>query len=218
MLKRSATWDWASLGLFYSATAYNIYIASLACYIVQLEEFPLAFRLVGERVLRRAAAGPYRWAMPEDLFRLKDQYGQSMNFRDFRTTAIAAKVRVSVYGNSAHGGLHINDRAARLRRIWRSSERPGTVWHQWLQTNPIFVLESARQQVEALNLAPSDVMMDIANHVPLPWNAGTFKRVRRKFQSTLSQALRHKTPYDAQERMRCKLRRWRMPGRPADHC
>jgi len=215
MLKRSAAWDWASLGLFYSATAYNIYIASLACYIAQLEDYPLAFRSVEECVLRRAAAGPYRWAMPEDLFRLKDLYGQSMNFRDLRTTAIAAKVRVSVYENSAHGGLRINERAVRLRHIWVSAERPGMVWHQWIQANPIFVLEAARQQAADMDLAPGDVMMGIANHTPLPWNAGTFKSVRRKFQSTMSQALRKKSLYNEQERMRNKLRRWKMPGRPA---
>ena len=42
-----------------------------------------------------AAAGSYRWAMPEDLHRLKDDYGQPFNYRDLRAMALAAEARVA---------------------------------------------------------------------------------------------------------------------------
>ena len=70
---------------------------------------------VEEQVLRRAAAGPYRWAMLDDLSRLADHYGQSAKFRDLETKALAAKVWVATFENNQHGGLRVNRRARALR-------------------------------------------------------------------------------------------------------
>eukprot|EP00959_Pyramimonas_sp_CCMP1952_P159178 3329155-Pyramimonas_sp.AAC.1 len=121
MLQRSATWDWSPLGLYYATTAYNVYVASLACYDAQLDDYP-QMKDVAERVLRAAAPGPYCWAMPDDLSRLSDCCGLSASFRDLETTALAAKVRAATFENNSHGGLRVHNRAQALSRAISSSD------------------------------------------------------------------------------------------------
>ena len=215
MLKRSAAWNWPSLGLFYSTTAYNTYVASLAGYVAQLDNYPPWFMDIEAAVLRRAAPGPYRWAMPEDLFRLRDHFGQVANFRDVRTTALAAKVRVTVFENMAHGGLDIRNRATALRAAINGTSRPERLcWASWLEQNPLFTLQEAREESIRLGLRPRSVMEQIAGSTPRPWPHATHNRIRRLFQSTLATKLREQSSYNPQERMRCKLRRWQLPGQP----
>ena len=143
MLQRSSTWDWSSIGMYYATTAYNIYVASLPCYVAQLDDYPPQMKQVEERTLRRAAAGPYQWAMPEDLSRLADHYGQSTNFRDLEATALAAKVQVATFENNRHGGLHVTSRARTLHRAVAASTKLGrrALWLAWIQQNPLFTFE-----------------------------------------------------------------------------
>jgi hypothetical protein len=217
MLQRSAAWNWPALGLFYTTTAYNTYVASLPSYVAQLDPYPDSFREFEDKVLRKAAAGPYRWAMPEDLFRLRDHYGQQANFRDLRTTAIAAKVRVTVFENMLHGGLQISSRASRLRSLIQGSDRiiQDPTWSDWLQANPLFVLQRTRQETVNQGLHPRVIMEQIAGSAERPWSQAVLKRIRRRFQSTLADKLRQKTAYDPQRRMENKLRRFHLPGPPA---
>ena len=58
MLQRGSTGGWSSIGMYYATTAYDIYVASLPCYVAQLDEYPAQMKQVEEQTLRRAAAGP----------------------------------------------------------------------------------------------------------------------------------------------------------------
>ena len=204
MQQRSATWDWSSLGLYYATTAYNVYIASLACYVAQLDDYPSQMKGVEERVLRAAAPGPYRWAMAEDLFRLSDCYGLSANFRDLETTALAAKVRAATFENNAHGGLRVRERAQALSRAISSSDKlvRRAMWHQWISQNPLFVLQRALQHVSQRGLTPRSVMTDIAGQASRPWNQPTLRRIRARFQSTLAARLRQGAHYDPEKMLK----------------
>ena len=165
----------------------------------------------------RAAAGPYRWAMPEDLARLADHYGQSANFRDLETTALAAKVRVATFENNLHGGLHVTSRARALRQTVAASTKLGrrALWHAWIQQNPLFPLQEAVQQVTQQGLSPRVIMQGLAGQADRPWNQPTLQRVRARFPSTLTARLRQASGYDPTFRMRQKLQRWQLPGPPA---
>ena len=195
----------------------STYVASLPCYVAQLDEHPAQMKQVEGQTLRRAAAGPYSWAMPEDLSRLADHYGQSANFRDLETTAIAAKVRVATFENNQHGGLHVTSRARALRQAVAASTKLGrrALWHAWIQQNPLFTLQQAVQQVTQQGFSPHNIMQGLAGQADRPWNQPTLKRIRARFQSTLTTRLRQASEYNPAFRMRHKMQRWQLPGPPA---
>ena len=219
MLARATTWEWPKVGMFYSTMAYNIYIASLACYVAQLDTPPPSFRAVEERALRKAAVGPYRWAMPEDLFRFQDVWGQASNFKDLHKTALAAKVRVATFENNAHGGLRVEARARRLRDLLSNAafgpyRNRRAIWQDWYNRNPLLVLNQAVRITTAMDCSSSRTMTLIAGAAQRPWTQLVLRRIRNRFQSVLTAKLKEAAGYNAEERMRQKLRRWNHPGRP----
>ena len=213
----SCSWDWSPLGTYYATTAYNVYIVSLACNKAQLDEYPPLLKQLGEQILRKAAAGPYRWAMLDDPCRLGDHYGQSADFRDLETTALAAKVYTATFENNQHGDLHIHTRSRAFQLIVETSDRLArrARWHHWIHQSPLFVLQRAAQQVTQQGFPPWTIMQSIAGQAPRPRNRQRLNRIRSCFQSTLATKLRGNTGYDAAFRMRRKLQRWHLPGQPA---
>ena len=174
---------------------------------------------VEERALRKAAAGPYRWAMPEDLFRFQDVWGQAANFRDLHKTALAAKVRVATFENNAHGGLRVEARARRLRDLLSNAaigpyRNRRVIWQDRYDRNPLLVLNQAVRITTAMDCSSSRTMTLIAGDAPLPWTQPVLRRIRNRFQSVLTAKLKEAAGYNAEERMRQKLRRWNLPGRP----
>ena len=133
--------------------------------------------------------------MPGDLSRLADHYGQSANFRDFETTALAAKVRVATFENNLQGGLHIASRARALRQAVAASTKLGrrALWHAWIQQNPLFTLQEAGWQVTQQGLSPRVIMQGLAGQADRPWNQPTLRRICARFQSTLTARLRQRS-------------------------
>ena len=213
MLARSRIWPWSSLGLFYATSAYNVYVASLPSFVAQLEEYPEEFTQIEHAVLRKAAPGPYQWAMPDDLHRLRDCYGQIANFRNLRHYALAAKIRVCVYENAQHGGLRIRERARDLQQIVQASEhidRRG-IWADWIQSTPVLVLRRALEVCRTQGLTPAYIQgLAAGSNATHPFNLATRKRVRKKFQTTLSDQIRSRESYNPHRRMEHKLGRWQI--------
>ena len=217
MLTRARSWDYSRLGLYYATCAHNLYVSSLPSYVGQLESYPDEFQEVEEATLRRAAAGPYAWALPQDLFRPKGCYGQAANFRSLRHAAIAAKVRVCRYENQAHGGLHVRTRARKLRALVATSTRTvrAATWNDWIQNNPRQVLDNALNHCSSLGCAILAIEDRAAGpEAQRPHTPPQAARVRQQFQSTLSLMLRRKEPYDEEHRMRHKFQRWNLTVLP----
>jgi len=141
------------LGLLYATVAYNIYIASLACYVAQVDTPPPSFRAMEER------------------------------------------------------------RARRLRTLLLNAPRwdRRAVWHYWYARNPFSVLHQAQLTATAMDCSPQRIMTTIAGDEQRPWPQTVLRRIRSKFQSALTKRMRELTQYDAQGRMREKLRRWDLP-------
>ena len=214
MLSRARSWDYSRFGLYYATCAHNLYVSSLPSYIGQLESYLDEFHQeVEEATLRRAAAGPYAWALPQDLFRLKDCYGQAANFRSLRHATLAAKVRVCRFENQAHGGLRVRTRARQLRALVATSKRTvrAATWNDWIQNNPLLVLDGALNHCSTLGCTILAVENRTAGpRAQRPHTPPQATRVRQQFQSTLSFMLRKKEPYDEEHRMRHKPQRWNL--------
>ena len=198
MLTRARSWDYSRLGLYYATCAHNLYVSSLPSYMGQLESYLDEFQEVEEATFRRAAAGPYAWALPQDLFRLKDCCGQAANFRSLHHAALAAKVRVCRFENQAHGGLRVRARARQLRTLVATSKRTvrAATWNDWIQNNPLLVLDGALNHCSSLGCTILAVENRAAGPgAQRPHTPPQATRVRQQCQSTLSLMLRRKEPY-----------------------
>ena len=85
-MKRCAMWQDKSLGLQYQATIYNALAFSTLCYIAQLENPPSNITQLEQQGLSIMAKGPggigdRGWANKNDLFRLREDYGQQLSVK-----------------------------------------------------------------------------------------------------------------------------------------
>ena len=213
MVARSAQWPWNRLGLYYSTCAYNCYISSLPSYVAQLEPYPEDFHTLEAQVLAKAVPGPHAWILPPDLHRLKDHYGQVMNFCHLQIAAKATKLRVLRYENMRHGGLRVKERARNLRQAIGSTDQlvRRATWAEWFDNNPLLVLWGNLVSLDQSGITPRAVEDVISKGKDRPFSPAVRARVRRQFQSATTTLLRSREPYNAEHRMRHKLARWRLP-------
>jgi hypothetical protein len=92
--KRVCRWRWVEAGLQFATVAYNTLALSTLLYIAQLEVPPKAV-LEGERCgIRGTLRGPGKfWYDADDVFFLKECYGQSKSFGSLWTVSQAAQLR-----------------------------------------------------------------------------------------------------------------------------
>ena len=152
--------------------------------------------------------------MPDDLRGLRDHFGQAASFRGFENTAYAAKVRVA---------QDIREQMPR-RPPGQGASTSSTPPHMltdrtyggpWVKASPLLILQDARQYVDHKRLHTSVVRQTIGGNSGQPWSPAVLRRIRNCFQSTIAAKLRQLKGYSPHHRMRHKLERWRLPGRPA---
>ena len=216
MLRRARAWPWNALGLFYAAVAYNTYVASLPAFVAQLEPYPSDFAELEAKVLRLAAPGPYAWASPADLCRLRDHYGQAGQFQSLSIVAQAAKLRVAHFEADRTGGLQLKPRADRLRALLRSTDHAvrRAHWRHWFDSNPLLVLAEAAADSRARGVSHTAIVATLSGGEPRPWPRAVWDKVSHGYQAAASQYLRQVGDYNEHERMRNKLTRWRLSGFP----
>ena len=98
-ITRCNMWQDKSLGLHYQATIYNTLALSTLSYIAQLENPPPNITQLENKGLTILAKGPggigdRGWATKNDLFRLKEDYGQQTSFKSVQWYTQAAQGRV----------------------------------------------------------------------------------------------------------------------------
>ena len=199
--------------LYYATCAKNLYASSLPTYIAQLEPCPEESQAIERSCLAKAAVGPHAWALPPDLCRLKDHYGQAANFRSIEHAALAAKVRVYRYENDSHGVLNVLQRSRALRQAVDQAPCIGRhhIWKSRVDTNPLFVLQEAYEECVVKGHAMTRTEQAITGPgASRPHSLPTTTTIRRRFQAALSGLLRRGEQYFPERRMREKLARWHL--------
>ena len=90
-------WQDMPLGLHWDAKIYNTFVLPVLGYVAQLEEPPQWALGEVRGSLNKSAKGPHKWANAEDLWSLKESFGQSQSFKKLDTTALAAQTRVATF-------------------------------------------------------------------------------------------------------------------------
>ena len=132
--QRCKLWEDRGLGLHYQTVAYNTFAASTLGYVGQLEKVPEETLLAESEGLVRTAKGPTAWAVPEDLWRLKEDFGQTASYRNLQLTAKASQVRVRLQVPACRNG-HFEQETAQLEQLLEAPWQPVNRlrWDSWYQ-------------------------------------------------------------------------------------
>ena len=214
--ERCALWPWSSLGLQFSARAYNVFVFSVLSFVAQLEEPPPEAFESERRALARAAPGPHRWCALADLWNLDSGFGLGFSFRSLTCYAKASQMRVAIWESSAAGGLNLPDKIARVNRAWASTEFLGrrSRWASWYHASHVLVLHRALQALSDLHLSPSSVISVLSGGALRPWTRTIHESTKSSTQRWLYARLMEPPSMWAEERVRYKLQRLMLPGIP----
>ena len=206
---------WANLGhgLLYSTMAYNSFASSVLSFVGQFEDPPLEALKAEKEGLRRMTPGPGKWCMPEDLFFLKESYGQSMSFQSLQFTAQAAKLRISAHHllhNRQHGTLRdsIAQRSRHIKELLRNTQftvRPA-MWKGWYQNSYTLSIARNEDRLRADGVILEQLLSDIAGS--LVWDEDACRKQRERIQRVALRAIKQVHLPDPQNRLRNKLARW----------
>ncbi len=216
---RACLWGSQSLGLQYAAKTYNTFAMSVLTFLSQLEEPPSEAFVAETKALRRAAPGPGNWASSEDLWYLKECYGQTVGFQSLKTMALAAKVRVATYEPLSLPGKSLRRRAYDLRVCMNGTEKFDRLarWSCWYNASPVFILTAAVNEFVRMGFAIDCVQQEVAGKAKRPWSAEVALKVKQGVQRMVARKIHQRHRPDAVARVRAKLARWNLPD-PELHC
>jgi len=219
---RVARWSKIGAGMQFAAVAYNTFALSTLLYVAQLEVVP-DFVLQEERdQLLKMFPGPGNWAIPEDLWYLREHYGLAKSATSLAMVSRAAKLRVATLG------CHFNCQVVtphRLRRLCQDNifARTHAVQHAMNQTGHYdrlyfwdkwysghyckTLVDNVRwlksQGIDALGLC---AQFTASEHV---WTGAEFDHIKSGFQRAAHVAIKALLAPQPVQRIRDKLERWR---------
>ena len=210
-LERCRLWGDQGLGLHYHTVAYNTFAVSTLSYISQLEEVPQQVKELEKEGLKKAIKGPNKWAEPEDLWSLKEHYGQTASCRSIGHTAKAAQLRVRTW-DPACKAWHFRQDSRDLKLALSSPNQlyNRARWDDWYSRSFALTLDNNKAEFKR-NICSTD---DLCGR---PGNSSTqLHNPRTHFQrKAYDKLLAHGTQHPTQ-RTRHKFIRWELHN-PATH-
>ena len=213
-LQRCQLWEAQGAGMYYHTIAYNTFALSTLTFVAQLE-YPPAETLHAERQgLKKVIKGPRSWIEPEDLWRLKEHYGQASSCKSLHHTTLAAQLRVSRWDPSCNHPHHKLD----VKDLHKAMNHPKNVdnrlrWATWYQRSFALRLENTTHHyiqhvgpVENLLPPPSD--SDKCGSSP------SFNEAKKFYQRNAYNNLLQADDYHPSARNRAKFSRWELHNLP----
>ena len=168
-----------------NAVAYNVYIAPVLQYVAQLLVPAERILDAESKALRKLAPGPGNWIVQRDLENLT-QLGFKYDFRTISSTAMAAKLWVM-----KDTALDAKAKRDQLRNAYLDAAfRP---FGYDIRSSFVYILAENLERLQACGVEcnPSST--------------------QSRLQISIKAALQ---PYDAIERIRQKIQRWKLEGAP----
>ena len=211
--KRVELWSQLGLGLHFTTVAYNVYIASLLSFLLQLEVVPVAFRALEASALRRLVPGPAQWILPADLHALRRHYGMPHDFADIADVSLAARFRVAHCEAAAAGGLQVSTAVRRLADLYRRTPflyRMGR-WRQWFLHSYVHNLQEAVEEYSRRGITVAALEVDVSAGASSLRPRAHAPRAAQGIQRAARAALVRAARAHPETRLRQKLERWRLP-------
>jgi hypothetical protein len=210
---RADLWAQLGLGLHFTSVAYNVYIASLLGFLLQLEVLPEEWESVEAAALRRLVPGPAKWILPKDLHALRCHHGLPHEFADMQEVSFAARFRVAHREAAASGGLAVASMTRRLDAQYAASTflTRGGRWRGWYKHSYYHNLAAALQHGRRLGISIQSIEEELGAETPRPHTKAQTKRLRLGVQRAARTALMQAQRVNPEARLRHKLDRWRLP-------
>ena len=169
--ERSELWPWKSMGLQFSARAYNTFVFSVLSFVCQLEDPPPLALDMEKLALTRAAPGPHNWCAAADLWNLDSAFNFGFYFRNLACFAKAAQMRVVIWEAIATGGIHLSDKIACLDEALLQTEFLGRRYRfaSWYEASHVRVLQRAVRSLSDMQLSTTQVLSFVSQDAPMPW-------------------------------------------------
>ena len=211
--RRAELWSRLGLGMHFSTLAYNVYVASLLGFLLQLAPLPVEWKSTEISILRRLLPGPGNWVTPSDLHGLKDVLGMPHNVACMEEISLAARFRVAHREAAASGGLRVPQSIRRLDAAYQASVlllRCGR-WRTWFQNSFYHHLQAAVDRCGALGISLADIEHDLGAAEPKPHTRSTARRLEQGVQKAVRARLGRSLRPSGEPRLRRKLARWQLP-------
>jgi len=206
---RAARWRGTGCSLMCTVAFYNVYLISVLMFVAQLEDLPAGFQEVESRVLRKLVRGPAGWMEADDLKTLKRALGFPAEFRCLQVAARAAKFRVLHQEGAAKGGLRIREKEAELlecRARCQEVDRMGS-WGNWWEKCCVASLAKNDRILNLKGITRASVLADMPQRPQARKQPSMQKFVVQKL---LPRSPRIKNANHVEERLRYKLKVWKM--------
>ena len=211
--ERARLWAALGLGLFFTTVAYNVYVASLLGFILQLDTLPSEWPQREAATLRELVPGPYRWINSQDLHGLRRDFALPQEFIDLKEVSVAARFRVLHREAAAAGGLRAKTLARKLQNEYMASDyvaRCGR-WREWFGKSFAQNLAEADAYCQEQGVTIDRVEETVTRAAPRPWTLAQTRRARGSVQKCARVLLSTRSASNLQKRLRHKLSRWQLP-------
>jgi hypothetical protein len=203
--------EWSNLktGLQYDTLLYNTFSMSVLSYVSQLEHPPNWLLDRERQALRIAASGPGNWAVPDDLWRLKESFGLFKSFKSLRVMARSAQLRVYACDATRLKNGGFQRRAAALRdRIFETDQMDTKkTWADWYDRSFLLRIDDNRKEFERGLGTIAQLQRSISAKELL---------AQKTFQRKAYQLILQQGEPNAEFRVREKMERWVL-GDPLRH-
>ena len=208
--KRCKLWENQGTGLHYQNMAYNTFALSTLTYVAQLEAPPPDTLHAEIQGLRRVVKGPGQWAQPEDLWRLKEHFGQTISCKSLAHTAIAAQLRVHTWDTACRHRDYRLDTSDLRMALHSGSNRVNLLrWDSWYQRSFALTLEATKQHYTT-KVGPIDDLINNANQSDRDGNTQYHNSPKQQFQRKAYDRLLKSERYLPTHHTREKLQRWKL--------
>ena len=215
-LQRCQLWEAQGAGLHYHTTAYNTFALSTLTYIAQFEHPPAETLMSEKQGLKKVVAGPHRWAEPEDLWRLKQCYGQSNSCKSLHHTTVAAQLRVRRWDPSCRNPTYELDVEDLCRALSQARNEVNRLrWASWYERSFALTLEGTTHHY-VNNIGPIADLIPRPAHTKDQGHHAQPTNPKAHFQGNAYDKLLQAEQYHPSIRNRKKFCRWELHC-PAKH-
>ena len=214
--QRTEFWDWSKLGLQGAAVYFNVFVLPVLLFVAQLEDPPPKVLAAIRRVLVKASPGAAKWCTEDDLHHMHQEFGSKFAFRSLGCTAAAAKIRVGWWEAGSGGGLRAHEAEQSLQTAVRNSEHVGRCarWRTWFNGSFSGSICRAEERLRAAGTSSRRLVERLGKCQPHPWPQDVMEKAKKATQGAAYKMLNTKPQGWAEERVRTKLKVWRLTGFP----
>ena len=214
--RRATLWAQLGLGLHHTSVAYNVYIASLLGFILQLEVLPANWPSLEAATLRKLVPGPANWILPADLHALRRHHGMPHDFSNMGEVLLAARFRVAYREAVASGGLRVSRTVHRLDALYRGTPhlRRSGRWREWFLHSFVHNLQAAVEEYRSHGIDIVGIEAELGANGPRPHTQAQTRRLVHGVQRAAQAALARTIRAQPEARLRQKLARWLLPLYP----